>query len=85
MTEFKSSQQPKCGIVPPDPRDGATRAQNDKHLVMTNALKSSSKSSSCLLSVSVLELNDLINLPAERREKSKRECVKTKKIQKFSK
>lgn len=85
MTEFKSSQQPKCGIVPLDPRDGATRAQKGKHLVMTTALKSSSKSSSCLVSVSVLELNDLINLPAERREKSKGECVKTKKIQKFSK
>lgn len=43
MTEFKSSQQPKGGIATPDPRDGAARVQNDKHLVMTAPLKSSLK------------------------------------------
>lgn len=71
MTEFKSSQQPKCGIVTPDPRDGATRAQNDKHLVMTTALKSSLKSSSCLVSISVLELNDLKTFRQREERKAK--------------
>lgn len=76
MTEFKSSQQPKCGVAAPDPRDGAARVQNDKHLATTAPRKSSFQIKELRVKYFSTATKWRENFLAERREKSKGEVSK---------